>query len=106
MSVRRVRENLTHGAMRRREETSASRLRRAAWAPPADPTRLAPSPNRRQRDRFFGFSLWVQNLILPPLSALAELFDVRAYDERSDSEYLDADSRPPGCLNLPDLDMS
>ena len=38
MSVRRVRENLTHGAMRRREETSASRLRRAAWAPPADPT--------------------------------------------------------------------
>ncbi len=38
MSVRRVRENLTHGARWRREETSASRLRRAAWAPPADPT--------------------------------------------------------------------
>src|SRR6266545_268246 len=38
MSVRRVRENLTHGARWRREETNASRLRRAAWAPPADPT--------------------------------------------------------------------
>ena len=38
MSVRRVRENLTHGARWRREETSASRLCRAAWAPPADPT--------------------------------------------------------------------
>ena len=38
MSVRRVRENLTHGARRRREETNASRLCRAAWAPPADPT--------------------------------------------------------------------
>src|SRR5579863_433645 len=38
MSERRVRENLTHGARWRREETSTSRLRRAAWAPPADPT--------------------------------------------------------------------
>lgn len=41
MSVRRVRENLTHGARWRREETSASRLRCAARAPPADPTELA-----------------------------------------------------------------
>jgi hypothetical protein len=37
--VSRVRENLTHGSMRRREETNASRLHRARrQAPPADPT--------------------------------------------------------------------
>jgi hypothetical protein len=38
-----------------------------------------------------------------PLSALARLFGIRAYDERRDSEYSGADSRPPGTLNLPDL---
>jgi hypothetical protein len=35
-----------HGSKWRREETSVSRLRRAARAPPADPTRPVLAPHR------------------------------------------------------------
>jgi mannose-6-phosphate isomerase-like protein (cupin superfamily) len=48
----------------------------------------------RHESRVTSPPVWVQNLILPPLSALAKLFGVRAYDERWDSENSDAVSRP------------
>jgi len=40
----------------------------------------------RHESRVTAPPIWVQNLILPPLSALAKLFGVRAYDERWDSQ--------------------
>jgi quercetin dioxygenase-like cupin family protein len=39
--------------------------------------------------------IWVQNLILPPLSALAKLCGVRAYDPRWDSANSDDAARAP-----------
>lgn len=48
----------------------------------------------RHESRVTSPPVWVQDLILPPLSALAKLFGVRAYDERWDSECSNADSRP------------
>ena len=48
----------------------------------------------RHESRVTSPPVWVQNLIFPPLSALAKLLGVRAYNERWDSEYSDTDSRP------------
>jgi quercetin dioxygenase-like cupin family protein len=39
----------------------------------------------RHESRVTSPPVWVQNVILPPLSALARLFGVRAYEERWDS---------------------
>ena len=47
--------------------------------------------NFRHESRVTSPPIWVQNLILPPLSALARLFGIPAYDERWDSENSDAD---------------
>ena len=48
----------------------------------------------RHESRVTSPPLWVQNLILPPLSALAKLFGVHAYNRRWASECSDAESRP------------
>jgi Cupin domain len=47
----------------------------------------------RRESRVTSPPVWVQNLILPPLSVLARVFGVRAYHERWDSEYPDQDVR-------------
>ena len=47
--------------------------------------------NFRHESRVSSPPIWVQNLILPPLSALARLFGIPAYAERWDSENSDAD---------------
>jgi len=43
----------------------------------------------RHESRATSPPIWVQNLILPPLSALAKLFGVRPYDDRWDSRISD-----------------
>ncbi len=43
----------------------------------------------RRESRVTSPPVWVQNLILPPLSALAKLFGVRAYRQHWDSECSD-----------------
>ena len=49
----------------------------------------------RHESRVTSPPIWVQNLILPPLSALAKLFGVRAYYERWDSECSDQGRSAP-----------
>ena len=57
----------------------------------------------RDESRVSSPPIWLQNLILPPLSALAKLFGIRAYEERWDSENPDVEPRPgPGAhVNTP-----
>ena len=53
---------------------------------PKNPLQLGATLWRfRRESRVTSPPVWVQNLILPPLSALAKIFGVRAYDERWDS---------------------
>jgi mannose-6-phosphate isomerase-like protein (cupin superfamily) len=50
----------------------------------------------RHESRVTSPPVWVQNLILPPLSFLAKLFGIRAYHGRWDSAGPDGASRPQG----------
>jgi hypothetical protein len=62
---------------------------------PKNPLQLGATLWRfRAESRVTSPPVWVQNLILPPLSALAKLFGVRAYHERWDSGQPDAAARP------------
>ncbi len=50
----------------------------------------------RRESRVTSPPVWVQNLILPPLSMLAKLFGIRAYHVSWDSTSPDATPRPQG----------
>jgi mannose-6-phosphate isomerase-like protein (cupin superfamily) len=62
---------------------------------PKNPLRLgATFWHLRHESRATSPPIWLQNLILPPLAALAKLFGVRPYYERWDSRISEAEPSP------------
>ncbi len=50
----------------------------------------------RNESRITSPPIWMQNLMLPPLWALAKTFGIRPYYQRWDSRIAGAEATPPG----------